>query len=209
MLIQTTKGLARYFEKLCNIKRVKDIKKAIKLEAEIDDGKYYGERVSLYRYLCEGMKPSDEDEAEILKMLKYYKESLAVFQKMARQIAEISTFDLSMLEVQRINKLSDFTIPAPKIRYRELGEKQVIEYPSFLPQERMFPILSACTFFLCEIATKNVPHSLTTCNYVVPISDRKARKPCGKILLQHNRGRKRKWCASHRTYRSNHKKRIS
>lgn len=205
MLIQTTKDLAKYFEKLCNIKKDKDIKRVIKLEAETDDGRYYTKRTWLYNYLCEGMKPSDEDEAEILEMLKYYKESLAVFQKMARQVAEKTTFDLTMLEVQRINELLDFTIPAPKIRYRELGEKQVIVYPSFLPQETMFPILSACTFFLCEIATERVDYSLTTCNYIVPVADRKARKTCGKILLQHRRGRKRKFCASHRTYRSKHK----
>lgn len=205
MLIQTTKELAKYFEKLCNIKKDKDIRKAIKLEAEIDDGKSYTERW-LCNYLDEDVKLSDEDEAEILKLLKYYQESLAVFQKMARQVAAESTINLTMLEVQRINELLDFTIPAPKIRYRELGEKQVIVYPSFLPQETMFPILSACTFFLCEIATERVDYSLTTCNYIVPVADRKARKTCGKILLQHKRGRKRKWCASHRTYRSKHKR---
>jgi len=203
MLIQTTKDLAKYFEKLCNIKKDKDIKEALKLEAENIDGEYTSERVCLYNYLCEGITPADYEEAKILKMLKYYKESLATFQKMAQQVANTSTLNLEGSEIKRINDLLNFTIQAPKIRYRELGKKQVVIYPSFLPKETKFPLLSACTFLLCEITNGNAPYSLKVCGYRVP-----PKEPCKKILLEHRKGRKRGLCASHKTYKSERKKRL-
>lgn len=206
-----TKNLIKHFEKLCNLKKEKDIKQGINFEVahtgnlnvpnvRSQEEDYYSRRLNLYNHLFEGIETS----AEILRDLEYYRECLTAFQKMARQVANGSSseLDLSPLEVCRLNELLNFKIPPPIIQYNSKREKPFIKYPHFLPEEPLFPILAACTFFLCEIATGSVPYSLTTCDYIVPLANRKARKPCGKILLQHKRGRKRKWCASHRTYRS-------
>jgi hypothetical protein len=214
-----TKNLLKYFEKLCNLKKGKDIKQGINLEV-VHTGKlkipnvgsqekdYYLRRLKLYNYFFEGMEASSD--SEILRDLEYYRECLSAFQNMARQVANGSSSELNLspLEVHRLNELLNFKIPPPTIQYNSKQEKPFIKYPHFLPEEPLFPILAACTFFLCEIAIGSVPYSLTTCNFVVPIVDRKLRKPCGKILLQHKRGRKRRWCPSHRTYRSKTKKKT-
>ena len=224
-IYQPSEDLRKHFEKLCNIKEkrfnikdVRHLKDIIAIEWDTTRESATKEQLLLlYNHLnfmlngtlnFAGPKELYAAMYEPHKVAVDYLDHLSAFQKMALCIAEKKSLDLTGTEVRRINELMNFKIPPPEIQYnwdkpivKGLPSPPEVKYPSFLPEEMRFPILSACAWFLCEIETERVPYSLKLCGYKVP-----GYGECEKILLQSSRGRKRKWCASHRTYASKQKR---
>ena len=130
----------------------------------------------------------------------FYRLCILTFQKLARQVAKKETLALLPQEINWLNEMLAFTPPRTRISFGDSGSVEVYT-PSFTPEDVPFPVLSLCVLRLCGIIVGQGPYSLTTCGYVVS-----SKKPCEKIVLRHRRGRQRKTCPSHRTYKSRKKK---
>jgi len=70
------------------------------------------EQEELARYAC---RNDGEDNPQLETKLANYKERLAVFQKMARQVAENRPLSFNGDEWLKLNDLLNFKIPTPKV----------------------------------------------------------------------------------------------
>ena len=202
VVYRPTPDLLKQFVKLCNAQDVQD---AIRYEVNPQPVRGISEREELARYAD---RNDGEDDPQLETKLADYKECLAAFQKMARQVAENKPLSFIGDEYLKLNDLLGFKIPPPKIMPTPNTENpdlfEVGYLPYFMPKGVKFPVLSACTLFLCYIADKSVPYHLAICEGVKAIR-------CGKILLRKRRQKSgvKTLCRSHQTLKAKRKKKRS